>query len=504
MGWIVTLTAPPLLLSLFTLLAGVSDARADTVPPPAQAPAARQQDVVIWPTLTPAGDDAAGVGIHRPTSADPQLAARAQELDATLRDAAQDLGYTLDLGDPGPSPTRTRDADMIARAGRTRTGSPSGSGTWVASARLERVAADVFLLRVVAVPPNGAELRVRVDTVKGSDVPVRGLVMLRDLLSPQTAAQADASFREQNRVDTSTQAGVATPTRSQGRAVLAVNGAVFGGFAAYSILHASGCTSGTTSTCPTVLYPLLALGTGVGLGSALLVAEEWDVTLGDAWYLAAGAWWGVASGAFVADGVSNLKFGDGYSWGVVGGLSGLTLATVALTRKNVDEGGAALAHSGGALGLAMGGLIEFSAKGSTTTTPFMGAGIGSLVGIVGAGTTALFVPVAASRVLLVDLGAGLGGLAGAAGGSPLLVDKTVTGARTQGFVAATLGGMLVGGGTAWFLTRDTGKKTAGLPLDLTPIAGVIGQSEVRARGPGVSPGAIGTVPAYGVGVAGRF
>jgi hypothetical protein len=475
--------------SLFILIITIFPpaARADATPSPA-VHAARQQDAVVWPTLTPAGDDAAGLAIHRPTTSDPQLAARIQELDATLRDAAQDLGFTVDLGDPGPAPGRTRDADLIVRASRTRAGSPEGSGTWVASARLERVSADLFLLRIVAVPPNGVELRVRVDTVKGSDVPVRGLVMLRDLLSPQTAAQAEASFREATRIDPSTQAGLTGPSRSAGRAVLAVNGALFGGFAAYSIQHASG------SNDPRVLYPLLALGTGVGLGSALLVAEEWDVTLGNAWYLAAGAWWGAASGALISNGVGSLPGGDPYSWGVVGGLGGLTLATVVLTQKNVDEGGAALAHSGGALGFVVGGLIQFSYKGSTTATPFTGAGFGSLIGLLGAGTTAALVPVSASRVLLIDLGTGIGGLAGAAGGSPLLVAANANPARTQGFVAATLGGMLVGGGSAWLLTRDRGKKTAELPFELTPITGVIGQSEVRG----------GSVPAYGFGVAGRF
>jgi hypothetical protein len=189
-----------------------------------------------------------------------------------------------------------------------------------------------------------------------------------------------------------------------------------------------------------------------------------------------------------------LPGGDPYSWGVVGGLGGLTLATVVLTQKNVDEGGAALAHSGGALGFVVGGLIQFSYKGSTTATPFTGAGFGSLIGLLGAGTTAALVPVSASRVLLIDLGTGIGGLAGAAGGSPLLVAANANPARTQGFVAATLGGMLVGGGSAWLLTRDRGKKTAELPFELTPITGVIGQSEVRG----------GSVPAYGFGVAGRF
>jgi hypothetical protein len=446
--------------------------------------------------LTPAGDDAAGAPLHRPSSTEPQLATHAQELDATLRDAAQDLGFTLDLGDPGPNPGRTRDADMIARAAMTRPGSAERSGSWVVSGRLETVSADVFLLRIVAVPPNGTELRVRVDTVKGADIPVRGLVMLRELLTPQAAAVAEATHRELTRFDPGAQIAVTSPSRSLGRAVLAVNGAIFGGFAAYSITFASG------SDDPRVLYPLLALGTGIGIGGALLVAEEWDVTTGDAWYLAGGAWWGALGGLLVADGAKLNPSNDRYSWGVVGGLGGLTLGTIALTRRPVDEGGAALTHSGAALGLVLGSLVEFSYRGSTTSkplsypklpTPFTGAGLGSLLGLAGAGTTALFVPLSASRLLLVDLGTGLGGLAGAAGGSPLIF-QNVTAARTLGFTAATFGGMLIGGTTAWLVTRNVGKNAAGLPMDLTPVAGVIGQSEVRG----------GSVPAYGLGVAGRF
>jgi hypothetical protein len=448
----------------------------------------RQPDVVVWPTLTPAGDDPSGAPLHRPYSTDAQLTARAQELDATLRDAAQDLGLTLDLGDPGPSPGRTRDGDLISRAEKTRAGSPAGAGAWVVSGRLEPVAPDTFLLRIVVVPPNGTELRVRVETVKGGDIPVRGLVMLRGLLTPQAAALAEATHRELTRVDASAQLGVTAPSRSTGRAVLAVNGALFGGFAAYSITSASG------SDDPRVVYPLLALGTGIGIGSALLVAEEWDVTTGDAWYLSAGAWWGAAGSLLIAEGAGVSPTADRYSWGVVGGLAGLTLGTIALTRKKIDEGGATLAHSGAGLGLVVGSLVEFSYLGKTNSqTPFTGAGIGTLVGLAGAGTAAVFMPVSASRVLLVDLGAGIGGLAGAAGGSPLIFE-TVTPARTDGFVAATLGGIAIGGTTAWFLTRDKGKRAAELPFDLTPTTGVIGQSEVRG----------GKVPAYGVGLSGRF
>src|SRR5580692_10620850 len=139
--------------------------------------------IVVWPTLTPAGDDANPLPLHRPTVADRGLDARAQELDATLRDAAADLGFTLDVADPGPAPGSTRDQDLLERA----KGRGAGAGTWVVSARLEPASSDTFIERIVAVPPNGRELRVRVETVKDTDVSVRGLVMLRALLSPAAA-----------------------------------------------------------------------------------------------------------------------------------------------------------------------------------------------------------------------------------------------------------------------------------------------------------------------------
>ncbi len=474
-------------------LAFASAARADagTAVAGAEAvrPTSRPADIVVWPTLTPAGDDPAGGPLHRPSFNDPQLGSRAEELDATLRDAAQDLGDVLEMDDPGPGAGHARDADLVERAAKTRAGSPPGSGTWVVSARLEHVTGDLFLVRIVAVPPNGAELRVRVETVKGSDIPVRGLVMLRDLLSPQAAAQAEAARRELVRVDPTTQLGVTSPPRSQGRAILAVNGALFGAYVAYSIQFASG------SNDPRVLYPLLTLGTGIGLGSAILVSEEWDVSTGAAWYLAAGAWWGAGAGILIANGQQNLPSSDRYSWGAVGGLGGLTLATVALTRKTMDEGGAALAHSGAGLGFVVGGLTEFFYRGSTVATPFRGSGYGSAIGLVGAGATAAFVRVSPSRVLLVDLGAGLGGLAGAAVASPL-VFRDVTATSSRGFVAATIGGTLIGGGVGLFLTRGDGKapKKASLPFHVTPTAGIIGESVTRT----------GSVPAYGVGLGGNF
>jgi hypothetical protein len=440
--------------------------------------------IVVWPTLTPAGDDASPVPLHRPTVADHALEARAQELDATLRDAAADLGFTLDVADPGPAPGRARDADILERA----KGRGAATGTWVVSARLEPASGDSFVERILAVPPNGRELRVRVETVKDADVSVRGLVMLRDLLSPAAAAQADATERERERVDTSARAGIMGPLRSPGRAVLAVNSALFGGYVAFSIQRASG------SDDPRVLYPLLALGTGIGLGGALLIAEEWDVSTGDAWYLAAGAWWGAASGVFIANGLHVQPFTDRYSWGIGTGLAGVGLATFALTRTKMDEGDAILTHSGAALGLLAGSVVELLYRGTTTVTPYTGAGYGAAVGLLGAGAMAVGVQASPSRVLLVDLGAGLGALAGAAVGSPLVFENTTPG-NTRGFLATTLGGTAAGGALAWWLTRDAKKtKAPAILVPGAPTAGIIGQSTTRT----------GTVPAYGVGWQGNF
>ena len=245
--------------------------------------------------------------LHRPTSLEEPLATRAHELDATLRDATQDLGFVLDLSDPGPAPGHLRDIDMITRAGRAAPGEP-GRGTWVVSARLEQLASDSFLLRLVAVPPNGKELRVRAENVKGADVSVRGLVLLRDLLSPAAAAEAESGERERLRVDPSASLGVVAPSRSPGRAILAVNGALFGGYVGYSLeLGRAGRMRPARQALPA------PRARGVPWGVGLVGAARWRPRSGTSplatrGTLSAGAWWerGVRP-AHLADGVQRPR-----------------------------------------------------------------------------------------------------------------------------------------------------------------------------------------------------
>jgi hypothetical protein len=446
--------------------------------------------IVVWPTMTPAGDEASPTPLHRPK--EPQLAARAQELDATIRDAVQDLGFVLDVSDPGPTAGHVRDLDILERATLPKVaGQRAGKqGTWVVSARLEREPGETYLVRIVAVPPNGRQLLVRVESVKGTDIAVRGLVMLRDLLSPQAAAQAEASEIAREGIDRTADLGIMSPLRSPGRAVLSVNAGLFGAYVAYSVQRASG------SDDPRVLYPLLALGTGVGIGSALLVADEWDVSTGDAWFLSAGAWWGAGSAVLIANGRHVQPLEDRYAWGIGGGLAGLSLATFALTRDKMDEGDAVIAHSGGAIGLFLGSLGELAYRGTVDGTPYTGGGYGAAIGLLGAGTLATFVQASPSRVLLVDLGVGLGALAGAAAGSPLVFDHPSEG-QNRGFIAASLAGAVVGGGLTWIVTRNPTPATAPAKpqaWSVSPTGGVIGTSATSN----------GTVPAYGIGAIGQF
>jgi len=167
---------------------------------------------------------------------------------------------------------------------------------------------------------------------------------------------------------------------------------------------------------------------------------------------------------------------DRYTWGVGGGLVGVSLATLALTQSTMDEGDAMIAHSGGALGLLLGGATELLGKGKTPAdaTPYRGMGYGTAIGVVAAGALATQVTVAPSRVLLIDVGVGGGALIGAAAASPLIF-QNLTESATRGWLSATIGGSLAGGVLAWYLTRDAvPSKTSWLPS--LPVPGILGTS----------------------------
>src|SRR5260370_22119424 len=95
-----------LVLAAMVTLAFARDGFAQNKPP-----------VVVWPTLTPAGDATTAVPMLRPTPlADKDVFDRAQELDATLLDALHDLGFTLYVTDTGPMLGHVLDQDPLTRA----------------------------------------------------------------------------------------------------------------------------------------------------------------------------------------------------------------------------------------------------------------------------------------------------------------------------------------------------------------------------------------------------
>ena len=173
----------------------------------------------------------------------------------------QDLGFTLYVADAGPAPGHTRDEDLIARAARAAVGAgETDAGTWVVSPRIEPAGAGAYVVRIVVVPPKGARAaRARRDGDAATSVSVRGLVMLRELLSPEAAVRGVARAAAARGAARGRRRDHDAPLRSQGRAVLAVNAGLFGAFTAFTLQSAA-----SGSDDPRVLYPLLALGTGIG------------------------------------------------------------------------------------------------------------------------------------------------------------------------------------------------------------------------------------------------
>jgi hypothetical protein len=214
----------------------------------------------------------------------------------------------------------------------------------------------------------------------------------------------------------------------------------------------------------------------------MVVADEWDVGYGDAWFLSAGTLWPTTSALLLADGYDVSPSSSRFVVGLAGTAGGLTLASLALSRGHMSDGAATLAHSGGAFGLLLGGVGEMTISGKTDFTPRRGMGYGTAGGVLLAGTIATFSEAPSpSRVLLVDLSAGLGALTGAAAASPLAIGDTN---RSQkriwlGSIAAgTIGGALIG----YLVTDDdeTSTDTAALLLPFAQVnpAGLRGATEL--------------------------
>ncbi len=396
-----------------------------------------------------------------------ELERRKAELHALLTDTAGDLQLSIALGGEPVEAASERNLARIAHEQDQLIVLPT-----VRALDDERVE-----LRIVAARPDSKVLSVRVAEVAMDELDVRAVVMLRDVVR---AAPGAAPPPEPPPVGQ-----LAVPVTSEGRFVFAVNGTLYGGFVGYSLQRASG------SDDPRLLYPLVALGAGVGLGATLIVADEWDVDTGDAWYLA-GAWWPAVAGHLLYEGrfgdTSSATADEAWSFGLVGSLTGITVATTGLISGNIGDSGAVFAHSGGALGLMVGGLADIAVSGDHETIPFAGMGYGAASGwLLGSAAAMLFKP-SPGRLLLIDLGIVLGGLAGASAASPLLFDEPSED-KTRGWVAAAGGGMIAGGVLAGWLTSPDDGEDAPATRFHPPLVGPL---PLRAEVGELDP------PAYGI------
>lgn len=471
-----------------------ADAPAQPRPRAADAPAlpAPRRPAVLLPTVL------VEAGVRRaPGAGDRGLAQLAGSLDALLADAAQDLGLAIDLTGRAAAEPTLEERDLVGRARAV-------GRLLIAPSVAEREGG--VEIRIALAEPGARTLRLRIEQASREDAQVRAAVMLRELVADLAGGPAAA------RPDLGAPHGAAwpgvggvggapaAPVRSVGRGVLAVNATLYGGLVGYSVQRSSG------SEDPRLLYPLLAVGAGIGLGGSLIVAEEWDVGVRDAWFLTAGAFWPTIAGHLIYEGrfAARARGDDGERWafGLVGGATGITLATLGLALRPMHEGGAVLAHSGGGIGLVLGGLGEIAVTGDINLTPFAGMGYGAALGWLAAAAVATQARVSSSRVLALDLGAVLGGLGGAALGSPLLFDAP-TPDEQRAWVGATVGGVLVGAGAAWFFTRnDPPTERAGVKgyenpfgwRSVVPRIGVVGESVVgRRRAPALGLSWSGTL-----------
>lgn len=397
-------------------------------------------DAVVLPTVVDA------------TTAPVDLASVAQRLDAILGEAVQDFGF--ELLEPAPLLTQPDEPALTELAG----------SAWVLQPRIA-LQGNALAVRLLLVPYASRVLLVRAQRVAPADVEVRSLGMLRELI--ESAGSASPAACPERASEGSSPVSAAAPARSEGRAVLSLHAAALGGYLGYALQRGSG------SDDARLTYPLAALGAGVGLGSAVIVADEWDIDVARAWFLGAAISWPVAGTLLIKRTDPRDPPGQRHLLGLMGAVGGLTLATAGLALGDVSEGGAALTHSGGALGLLLGGLAEMTLEGDAEITPRKGMGFGALTGVALAGAVATQLEVPSSTDLLfVDLSALLGGLAGAALGTPVLVSQEASPTRDRIWLSGVMAGTLAGAGIGfWVTTRSDPSGAASAPAEVDSGSG---------------------------------
>lgn len=372
----------------------------------------------------------------------------ARYLGQVVVEAAQDLDLSLDLSGRQDLRVESLSSENLVTL---------AASSWVIVPIIGVAGDGDFEVTLIVVPPGSEVVLSKSQSLGKSELEVRVMVMLRDLVA---AGRRQLSIGARTGELAPGASTVPSKVRSSGRAILVATGAALGGYTGFALQRASG------SRDLRLTYPLAALGAGVGLGTAMVVSDEWDIASGEAWFIAGGAVWPNVATQFLAEGYGS-KVKDRYVWGLLGSGLGLTLAATAVSQANVDDGDAVILHSASGFGFALGGMGELMVAGRTGLSSKRdggpagpvskrGIGWGTAGGAVFGGVLATQVSFAPSRVLMLDVGIGLGGLGGAAALSPLLlVEREENAMRNRIWLSGIAAGMVAGGIIAYVATEDT-------------------------------------------------
>ncbi len=410
---------------------------AATAAPGSVEPSGNPEPAAASPPESPAPHAGTPVAPSDPAS---PLLARATEI---LISGSEDLGLQLAQATAvGPGAT---DEPALLEAG--------GSG-WALSLEVTDTGGEIDL-RLVAVAPGQRILRVAHQSGDRESLELSVLRLLRDVVR---------SVRpERQPKPTAAPARTEAPRDDDGRAYLATTGALVGGYVGYSLEHIAG------SSDARLIYPLMTLGAGVGVGASLMAADEWEVRTGEAWYLSATTLWSTAAALFITDGVGLADSSHRHAYGLLGTATGLSLGTLAISVTEITQGGAILTQSGALFGGLFGALTERMIEANVDERPTLGLGVGLGSGTLLAGLAATLAPnPSPTRVVYIDLSAVLGGLTGAAAASPVLVGNKVTQTETRVWIGSVAAGTLLGAVAGYVLTEPSDDPPA--PIVVQPTA----------------------------------
>jgi hypothetical protein len=270
---------------------------------------------------------------------------------------------------------------------------------------------------------------------------------IEDTLDPFAETPADPAVTAPDDPGTGTTVG-----RRSAQRTLMLYGGMYG-------LTAGMALAGIEAADDPALAGLLGAGAGAALG--YLAPRYGDISSGQASTIAwTGAWSGLAGGLLVDLSGIGTSTGTGVMRGVaLGGLLGTGAGWFLAKKIDPSPGDAALVNSLGLYGTAASffigvGLAPIEVEGYSLNA-LLGAGVGLAVGFYAAPR----LEVSRKRMLLVDLGAGLGAVAPWILIYPAIQESSVTSDEQTAGVLSALG-LLAGGYLAWRMTAKLDVDTA--------------------------------------------